>query len=53
MAMDFWASLEHHVKYKKDIPQAEKMASRLKKCAEVIACTDEEMQKIAQEINLV
>ncbi len=53
MAMDFWASLEHQVRYKKNIPNTEEMALRLKKCAEVIAETDAEMLKIAQEINIV
>lgn len=53
IAMDFWASLEHQVKYKKDVPNAEEIQSRLKKCAEVIAATDEEMQNIAQHINIV
>ncbi|MBQ2932579.1 MAG: GTP pyrophosphokinase family protein [Clostridia bacterium] len=53
MAMDFWASLEHKVRYKKDIPNSEEMALRLKKCADVIAATDAEMLKIAQEINII
>lgn len=53
MAMDFWASLEHHVKYKKDIKDSEKIAERLKKCAEVIAVTDVEMQNIAEQIRLM
>lgn len=53
MAMDFWASLEHHVRYKKDVPNSEEMSARLKKCADVIAATDAEMQNIGKEINLV
>ncbi len=53
IAMDFWASLEHHVKYKKDIPDSEATAARLKKCADVIAATDEEMQNIADHIELL
>lgn len=53
MAMDFWASLEHHVKYKKDVPDSEEIAARLKKCADVIAATDSEMQGIASQINLL
>ena len=51
IAMDFWASLEHQVKYKKDIPDPETIAARLQKCAQVIAATDEEMQNIAQHIS--
>ena len=34
MAMDFWASLEHQLKYKKDTAFTEKMAQELKSCAE-------------------
>ena len=53
IAMDFWASLEHHVKYKKDVPNPEGIAARLKKCADVIAATDTEMQDIGHYIDLV
>ncbi len=53
IAMDFWASLEHHVKYKKNVPNPEEIAARLKKCADVISATDEEMQDIAHYIELV
>ena len=53
IAMDFWASLEHHVKYKKDIENSEEIAQRLKKCADIISETDCEMQDIGREIRLV
>lgn len=53
MAMDFWASLEHQVKYKKNIENPEEISERLKKCADVIAATDSEMQKIAEGIGIV
>ena len=53
MAMDFWASLEHHVKYKKEIEDAEEISIRLKKCADVIAMTDAEMEEIGKKINLL
>lgn len=53
MAMDFWASLEHQVRYKKNIPNSDEIAERLKKCADVIAATDAEMLKIAQEISII
>ena len=50
IAMDFWASLEHQIKYKKDISNAEEIIGRLKNCADVIADTDLEMQKIRRQI---
>ena len=53
MAMDFWASLEHQVKYKKDIENSEEIAKRLKECADVIAETDLKMQDIGKSIKLV
>lgn len=53
IAMDFWASLEHHVKYKKDIKDADEIAMQLKSCADVIADTDARMQEIGRHIELV
>ncbi len=53
IAMDFWASLEHHVKYKKDVKDSEEIANQLKNCADVIAQTDERMQEIGRQIELV
>ena len=44
IAMDFWASLEHQVKYKKDIKDAENIAYELRACADVINRTDFHMQ---------
>ncbi len=53
IAMDFWASLEHRVRYKNDIPNAEEISERLKKCADVISATDIEMRNIGEQINLL
>ena len=53
MAMDFWASLEHQVRYKKDIQSSEDISARLKKCADIIAETDSEMLDIANEIGII
>ncbi len=50
IAMNFWASLEHKVRYKKDIPHVEDMEKRLKMCAEESARLDLEMQAINKEI---
>lgn len=46
IAMDFWASLEHELKYKADNEVSAELAGRLKSCAETIAATDVEMQEI-------
>ena len=50
IAMDFWASLEHQVKYKKDIKDAENIVYELRACADVINRTDFHMQAIRDNI---
>lgn len=50
IAMDFWASLEHQVKYKKGIPDADRIVNELADCANVIAETDKKMQDIYHKI---
>lgn len=51
IAMDFWASLDHRLKYKKDVDDQEYIAAELKKCAEVIFETDYRMQKLRELID--
>lgn len=51
IAMDFWASLEHQMKYKKDIKNSENVIKELKSCAKIINETDELMLKIRNEID--
>lgn len=50
IAMDFWASLDHQLKYKKELSHAVTISEELKKCAEVIARTDETMLNIRKKI---
>ncbi len=50
IAMDFWASLEHQLKYKQAVPNEEAIITELKACAEVISVTDERMLYIRQQI---
>lgn len=50
IAMDFWASLEHQIKYKRSIPGQQEVVDRLRGCADVIARTDEEMLALRQKI---
>lgn len=52
IAMDFWASLDHQLKYKKQMSDevAEEISEELKKCAEVIAGTDWKMLDIRKRI---
>lgn len=46
IAMDFWASLEHELKYKTDTEVSADLAEQLRMCAETIAQTDLQMQQI-------
>ncbi|MCI8963689.1 MAG: GTP pyrophosphokinase family protein [Eubacterium sp.] len=50
IAMDFWASLEHQLKYKKDIDDAENIMYELRACADVINRTDYHMQSLRDRI---
>ncbi len=51
IAMDFWASLEHKVKYKKNIRNPEMISAELKACAEIISGMDRRMMEIRNEID--
>ncbi|MDE6035046.1 MAG: GTP pyrophosphokinase family protein [Ruminococcus sp.] len=51
IAMDFWASLEHQLKYKPSTVITPEISEELRDCAERIAETDLQMQRIFMEIN--
>ena len=53
IAMDFWANLEHRMRYKKDIKAADEIIDELKECADNIAATDEKMMIIREKIRSV
>lgn len=52
IAMDFWASLEHELKYKKDLSQIDSVSIgvQLLECANTIADMDAKMQDIKNQI---
>ncbi len=51
IAMDFWASLEHELRYKTKTNVPDSIRRELFRVAETIAMTDREMQEIAFELN--
>lgn len=51
LAMDFWASLEHQLRYKKDFEFTEEMADELKLCAEQSAALDLRMEALRKKVN--
>lgn len=46
ISMDWWASLEHKIRYKKDFPHTEQMNKELYDCAEISCELDKRMEKI-------
>lgn len=50
IAMDFWASLEHQLKYKQEVPNQAEIVKSLTACAEQIALIDEQMWQVRQQI---
>ncbi len=52
IAMDFWASLEHQLKYKQDVPNQREIVEQLTDCAERIAAVDEQMRQVRAKIEL-
>ena len=50
IAMDFWASLDHQLKYKKEFMDSDEISEELRQCADVIAQTDEKMLSIRRSI---
>lgn len=52
IAMDFWASLEHKLRYKKDIPRelSEKLTEELLECAQISSELDKRMEDIRNRI---
>jgi putative GTP pyrophosphokinase len=52
IAMDCWASLDHKLKYKQNIENADDIAQKLKKCADISSELDLRMQEIRRDIDL-
>lgn len=50
IAMDFWASLEHQLKYKHSVENEAEIVKELKECADMISATDLRMLNIRQNI---
>ena len=53
--MDFWATLEHQLRYKKgieDLPGYAEISEELLRSAQAVIETDNEMQKIKNKIGM-
>ena len=51
IGMDFWASLEHKLKYKQNIADAKNITEELFFCADLISQLDRRMQQIRMRID--
>ena len=50
ISMDWWASLEHKIRYKKDIQIPHGISEELKECAEAASILDNRMEQIQKKI---
>ena len=53
VAMDFWASLEHDLRYKSDKEIPSGLGAQMLSCANEIAAIDRQMQEIAKQIQAI
>ena len=50
ISMDWWASLEHKIRYKKDVKVSKEITEELRDCAESAAMLDNRMEQIQKRI---
>ena len=50
IAMDFWASVDHKLRYKKNVENEAEIVEKLRQCADTISGLDDEMQQIRSMI---
>ena len=50
ISMDWWASLEHKISYKKDVNITEEITNELRECAEAAALLDKRMELLQKTI---
>ena len=53
IAMDFWATLDHDMQYKKKVEDSEAIMQELRECAEIIHQTDEKMMRLRERIHRI
>ena len=51
LSMDFWASLEHQIRYKHDIPSHKMIEAELRRCADEVASVEMNFLTIRDMIN--
>lgn len=51
-AMNFWASAEHQLRYKREVDFTPEMHKQLKRCADLMARADWKMQRLAENLSM-
>ena len=51
ISMDFWASLEHKIRYKKNLPEDCSIEEELLACAEISAALEQRMEQIQKTVD--
>jgi len=49
LSMDLWASLEHKIRYKKDLPEHPEIGHELFECAQLSATLDQRMERLQEK----
>ena len=50
ISMDWWACLEHKIRYKKDVVVPKDIADELRECADAAAVLDARMEQIQKKV---
>ena len=53
IAMDFWATLDHDMQYKKKVEDSDAIMRELRECADIIHQTDEKMMRLRERIHRI
>ena len=53
IAMDFWATLDHDMQYKKQVEDSDAIMRELRECADIIHQTDEKMMRLRERIHRI
>ncbi len=53
ISMDFWASLEHKIRYKKDLPENKEIEQELLECAALSAALEQRMERLQEKADAI
>ena len=53
LSMDLWASLEHKIRYKKDLPENKEIEQELLECAALSAALEQRMERLQEKADAI